>query len=113
MRPLAVSRKRIKKSDISRELEELTSNIRKFISPLAIYLFGSAAEDEMYEDSDIDILMIFKDSSSLRDAQKFLKDAYPLCSRSVDIVWMTKVDFDQKKKVGGVAFTANDLNQQI
>jgi len=48
--------------DISKEIQRITEQIIKEYKPDKIILFGSAARNDMKPDSDVDFLVIKKDS---------------------------------------------------
>ena len=48
--------------DISKEIQRITEQIIKEYKPDKIILFGSAARNDMKPDSDVDFLIIKKDS---------------------------------------------------
>ena len=74
------------------------------LSPQAVFLFGSASEGRMSDQSDFDFLILFKSGEEIRNAQKSLRPFYPLSDTPVDILWLTQDEFDSKKDVGGVCF---------
>jgi predicted nucleotidyltransferase len=98
---------------VEAEIQQVVGRISASIPVMAIFLFGSAAEHEMREDSDIDLLLVMPDAQTLRNAQKTLGQIWPLASRTVEIVWLTKDIFEQKRDVGGVAYIAVHFGRQL
>jgi hypothetical protein len=90
------------------EAQAIATKIRQRISPLSIILFGSAACGQFKEGSDFDILLIFEDLVQLREARHQLHQAGPLSpSTPLDLIFVTKKTYDQKKEIGGICFVAN------
>ena len=105
MKKLAVTKQAIPREIIEKELQQVAQVLIK-LTPMYLYLFGSAATKKLTDQSDMDFLLVFKDKETLRMAQKALGPQYPLSEISVDLVWMTRDEFQQKKNLGGVAFEA-------
>jgi predicted nucleotidyltransferase len=113
MRKLAITRKKVDASTVEREIQAAVATIVGSTAVQEIYMFGSAAEDEMTEDSDIDILLVFSGEQQLRQGQKNLGSKYPLATVTIDLVWMTADEFCRKREIGGVAYTAYKLGRRL
>ncbi len=103
MQVLRCARKKLDPDWVMSEAKRI-STILSHLSPESVYLFGSAAEAEMTDQSDFDFLILFESSQEIRTAQTRLRQSYPLSSYPVDIVWTTKAEFTRKQDVGGVCF---------
>jgi len=72
---------------------------------LEAYLFGSAVHGPFTEDSDLDILIVTHDETSIKSLQKQVYR--PRFSNfAVDWIFKTKTNFNEKKDLGGVCFIA-------
>jgi predicted nucleotidyltransferase len=93
----------VRRADINPIIREEIAAILSSCKPKSVFLFGSAARDEMTDSSDIDLLVVVADGSDL----KGIKQKY-YCRRKthtwpVDIIFLEQTDFDRKCQVGGVA----------
>jgi hypothetical protein len=78
----------------------------------AAYIFGSATTDRFNAESDIDILVVFRDIESLSKAQLMIsKTTSELWT--ADWVFKTQEDFDRRSEIGGVCFTAKNSGVKI
>jgi predicted nucleotidyltransferase len=71
-------------------------------NPARVYVFGSAARSEMTDHSDVDLALIFLSESDLRAAREVVFKRAPGDDWAQDVLLFTQVDFDRKKKIGGV-----------
>lgn len=71
--------------------------------PIKVFLFGSAARDEMTEVSDLDLLVVVADSANLKEIQKKYYCRRKSHMQQVDILFMEQSDFQAKSRIGGVA----------
>ncbi len=87
--------------------QQIANKIRTVSSPSRIILFGSAAEDDFYEGSDIDLLLIFRSIEELQTERKKIR-ALGLLDKAVpvDLIFVSQQHFDAKKDIGGVCFIA-------
>jgi predicted nucleotidyltransferase len=60
------------------------------------YIFGSYAKDSLQQESDIDVLLIGNHSSI--EAQKLIIPIQKTIGREVNVIDITKQDFDERKK---------------
>lgn len=99
---------------VSREIEIIKTMISEKIAPLELYLFGSAAEGNMTDQSDYDLLIVMKDHGSCKLGMKQYIQIRPhLPRRPIDVLWMSQTEFDEKKVEGGVAFIAFQDGQKL
>ncbi len=95
--------KKLDKEEVERLVQEEKDYILKTCQPRAIFLFGSAARDEMTEASDLDFLVVVRDGADLKE----IKHRYYCSPRErkwpVDLVFLDQSSFDEKSHIGGVA----------
>lgn len=70
--------------------------------PTRIFLFGSAARNELTDHSDVDFAILFASEKELREARKSIfgrprNDDWPQ-----DILLFLESEFERKSKIGGV-----------
>ena len=85
------------------EAEKIVTRLTDLRGLLEVYLFGSALSNQFSKDSDIDLMLIFKDMDSIQDAYKHLSKVQ-LSHWPVELVYKTKEDFDKRAHIGGVCF---------
>ncbi len=102
MQPLRCIRKTLDFNWVTDEIKKISDLLVPLKGLERLYLFGSAAEGKMTDQSDLDFLMVFSTEAFLREAQKSLRPSYPLSSYPVDLVWTTLEGFESKKQVGGI-----------
>jgi len=111
---LKVMRTNLKPEIVEKEVRLLTDLILKNISPLEMYLFGSASEGKMTDQSDYDLLIVVTDQIEQRlGMKKYSEIRSQLPRRPIDTIWMTKSEFDEKKREGGVAFIAFNEGKRL
>lgn len=81
--------------------------------PLEVWIFGSAATDEMTEASDINLVLRFRDAAAIRDAQRTLARTSRLDDWPRDILWYRDSDFHEQSTVGGVPMIAVEDGRKI
>ena len=107
MNPLKLTRKKLAETLVESELQQIVQFFSSVIKPVSLYLFGSASEGKMTDQSDYDLLVIVPTLEAIRPAQKsFSKGRPELPKRAFDVVWLTEEDFNRKKEIGGVALIA-------
>lgn len=72
-------------------------------SPLAVYLFGSAASGRMTEASDLDFLIVLPDGAEHKSVKKKYHEQRRGGRWPVDVVFMGREEFLRCSKIGGVA----------
>ena len=85
-------------SIVDRKLSWVLSACR----PEEVWLFGSAATGGMTEASDIDLALLFKRGSEIREAQSKLAAIPRLDNWPQDIVWFRFEDFYKQAAIGGL-----------
>lgn len=106
MRPLALTRKKKNLAEVQSDIDFIVQFITLRIQPSAIYLFGSAAENCMTDQSDIDLLIVSNGRNQLRENQKALGPLPAGRTHITELVWVTDEEFERKKNLGGVCQTA-------
>ena len=86
------------------EIEELIEQFVKKLTPIKIYLFGSFANGQSHEDSDLDFYIVVNDN--VTDIHQVTTDAYKAIRtvkrRPVDIVIGTLSRFEERKTIPSV-----------
>ncbi|MBI4405466.1 MAG: nucleotidyltransferase domain-containing protein [Deltaproteobacteria bacterium] len=100
------TRRKLDPTWVRQQIGKLSSLLISNASPEGLYLFGSAAEGKMTDQSDLDFLVVMESEDSIKKAQKKLRPFYPLSEYPVDLVWVTKDTFNNKKQLGGVCMVA-------
>jgi len=95
-------------------LFEVVQRILKVTTPDRIILFGSAVNDSMMLDSDIDLLVIERGFRNAREESVRLRSALGDLGVPVDVFAMTLERFEETKEViGGLAYPANKYGKVI
>lgn len=95
-------------------LNEIVDRIRSISTPRQIILFGSAANEAMTSDSDLDLLVIKDDLKNPREENLQLRKVLSGIGLPVDIFAMTVERFSETKDViGGLAYPANKYGKVI
>jgi predicted nucleotidyltransferase len=89
-------------------LDEIVRRVLSVASPCKIILFGSAATNEMNEDSDIDLLIVEREITDRRQEYVTIRRALRDIAFPFDIILTTSDYFESTKDiVGGIAYPAN------
>lgn len=94
-------------------IKQAKNAILNCCTPLAIYLFGSAATDFFFEDSDIDCLVVFELEQDSARFWKLYSRIRRQTSRPLDLISMSLIEFERKRDLGGIAFIAWNEGIQI
>lgn len=87
--------------------KEIVARIFRAITPSKIFLFGSAANDEMGPDSDIDLLIITRDAENPRVQSVQIRRQLRGLPFPFDVVVRSQEQFDRfKDVVGSIFYTA-------
>ena len=86
--------------DFEKEIRNITAQIIEKYKPEKIILFGSAAHGKMTLDSDVDLLIIKKDTplygvDRMRELSKLIERSVP-----VDLLVCRPEEFDKRLKMG-------------
>ena len=102
------SSKRLKKAEIDILVRAKLDWILAASTPVKVILFGSAANYEMHESSDIDIIVIFHDHTTLAAQKKTLYSQRPKDDWPHDLLLMTTDEFEASvSRGGGAIYTAH------
>ncbi len=104
MRPLRVTRKPLDPEFQKTEVLRISQLISSTVHPLAIYSFGSAAENKATDQSDFDFLIVVEDSENLTKARIKLRKLMPLSQFPVDLIWKKRTEFLTQREIGGIAW---------
>ena len=95
-------------------LDEIVRRILTVAHPDKIILFGSAASGNMTKDSDIDLLIVERDSRRTADRWLEISNAIGPTSFSVDIKLIGYERFEATKGIiGGIAYPANKYGRVL
>jgi len=81
-------------------LQEIVDRVVHGLHPERIYLFGSRARDQAWEDSDVDLLVVVPDSDLPRHRREAL--SYDLLwglTVPVDVIVLTRAEFQRASRV--------------
>jgi len=99
-----ITGKRLSKKEISSYLNSFLEHIKESnCEPYRIYLFGSGARGEMTEQSDLDVVIVYKNQETLK-AGKLCYYQLPFLKIPVDAVFVTVEQFKEQSKKGGVCW---------
>jgi predicted nucleotidyltransferase len=88
-------------------IERTRDAIVKVLSPIQIYVFGSAATGERFDSSsDIDCLAVLGDETLASRSWKRFGEIRSQLDWPVDLVVLSQSIFDKKRDLGGVAYIA-------
>lgn len=73
-----------------------------------VILFGSALGKDFNGFSDLDFVVVFADERELKEGQRSLYSKTPLFPCPVDLVCVTRADFQRRSRIGGVLFIARE-----
>ncbi len=83
-------------------LDGLLKYILTKSNPLAVYLFGSLAQDQYTDVSDIDLALVYASKVELKSAKKQILNNRPFLDVAIDFLFFTDEEFQQKSQRGGV-----------
>ena len=96
-----------KRNETPKQLERLLNDIANQIfnrcKNVEIRVFGSAFRADRRVGSDIDVCVIFKNDAAIIRGRTALYES-PLCDEALDLVLLSRNEYDRMKNVGGIAF---------
>lgn len=95
------------------EINDLIRVLKDVMNPLQVILFGSAVTGPFYEDSDFDLLIVFESGDQAKCSWRNFSKIRRASKRSLDIVPMSKDEFDRKKNTGGIAMVAFNEGRRL
>lgn len=94
--------------------DKLVRQIIDLTSPVAIFLFGSAANKDLLPKNDIDILVVLSDGSSVRSQTYLLNRKVDRNGYSIDFVVVSETDFAvQRENYWSVVYSAIHQGEKI
>lgn len=108
MSTLTFIKRKLTAAEADNLIAGVVGKISGVIHPVAILLFGSAARKELTDQSDIDLLIVMPDASSLNPARKQVARIRGQFGVPVDLVWMSADEFHRRAAIGGVAQVASE-----
>ncbi len=101
-------------SDIKEKIAAIVERIKTAHRPKKIILFGSYAQGEPTEDSDIDILIVTQRRASLEEAYKMRHELLRDFSIPVQLICVSDEEFRESKDViGGIAYPASKYGEVL
>lgn len=95
-------------------IEEIIRRILSVTQAERIILFGSAATGTMTPDSDVDIIVMKKDTCNVKDEMVLIGEALGGLDYPFDVTVMPVERFEETKDViGGIAYPANKYGRVI
>lgn len=113
MHPLGLLKKTLEPSIVDAEVSSLRDKLAAVMAPVCAILFGSAAEERMTDQSDIDVLLVFKNIDDLRAARKAVSRIAPLSKYPVDLVYVLEVEYLRKRHLGGICMIAHESGRVL
>ena len=98
---------------LKQEIDELTIVIEEIMNPSQLFLFGSAISGPFYEDSDFDLLLIFKTAVEAKASWRKFPHIRRVSKRSLDMISMSEDDFAKKKEIEGIAMIAKNEGRRL
>ena len=90
--------------DVDKLVADLVKRIVQNCDPLAIYVFGSAANYQMTYSSDLDLCLIFADRKISLQAKTIILSQGLLRDYPIDLLFFDQAYFEAKKDLGGICF---------
>lgn len=95
-------------------IRAIVERILRVARPERVILFGSAATDEMTQDSDIDLLVVEKSVPDVRKEAVRIRAALAGLPSAFDVIVMTSERFEETRGViGGIAWPASRYGRVI
>ncbi len=113
MHPLRATRRPVSLEVAQVVIRAICDVIVTTVRPEAVYLFGSAARGELSSHSDLDFLIVCRDTMAMNAARRGMRRTLPRTEFPIDLVWMTSDEFWTRKTVGGVAYEAAEAGVQL
>ena len=89
-------------TEVSQIVDRKLNWILEACLPQAVVVFGSAARQEMSEQSDVDLAILFPSEVSLREGRAAIFKRPPPDSWALDLLFFTAEGFAKKSATGGV-----------
>ena len=96
------------------DIDQVRERITQAFHPDKIFLFGSYAEGNATEDSDIDLLVVMESEIERHQRNIALKRLFPHRKFSLDAFVYTPQEFHKSKDIPGtIAYNATHFGKQI
>jgi predicted nucleotidyltransferase len=95
-------------------LDEVVRRVLTVARPERIILFGSAATNQMTEDSDLDLLVAEPEPANTRDRSVRIRRALGDVRYPVDVILMSSARYEETKNlIGGIAYPARKYGRVL
>src|ERR1035441_2533961 len=95
-------------------LDEVVRRVLTVARPERIILFGSAATNQMTEDSDLDLLVAEAGPANTRDRSGWIRRAVGDVRYPVDVILMSSARYEETKNlIGGIAYPARKYGRVL
>lgn len=94
----------LEKETLQARLESALARLKALDVSIRVFLFGSAARNEMDRFSDIDFYVIFRNSDELKKSSRFLYTASIELGFAIDWILTTEDDHKRRALIGGLAY---------
>lgn len=95
-------------------IREIVQRIVSVSRPERIILFGSASTGQMTKDSDIDLLVLERDTHDNREERLRIRQALNDLGHPFDVIVMPTERFEESKNViGGIAYPAHKYGRVV
>jgi predicted nucleotidyltransferase len=105
--------KKLSHNDVSRLVNAELKRIKDNCQANRVYLFGSAARGEMTDQSDLDLLVVCPDETTLKNSKERYYKSRQGNVWPVDIVFVTEAEYAQRSKIGGVCWMCESEGRLI
>lgn len=92
---------------LNQEIDRIAGIIVTSTDPLRVVLFGSASDGRFTINSDIDLLIVFKDESQFKTAQTKLASLKIRPHWPCDYLFVSEARYQNMKDIGGPIFMAH------
>ena len=77
-------------------------------SPLMMIVFGSIADGNAHDGSDLDVLLVYETDQDVARARHLIYSGLtgPIAEMPVDLIFVTRDEYRRKRDLGGVCFEA-------
>jgi predicted nucleotidyltransferase len=101
-------------ADAQEVLQRAIHRAQQAGAPRRIYVFGSAARDELTDASDVDLAILYDDAAALRQGrQAYHGQRDPHFLWPVDVLFFTVPEFDRRAAIGGVCAVIRDEGRLV
>ena len=102
----ALLRRRLSESEAQERIALELQRVVASADPDEVILFGSACRGELTDGSDVDFLALFQSEEKIWVGRGAYYRSRSLTGAPVDILFLTRDEFDARSRVGGVCFVA-------